>query len=172
MLSNADCDTWSGGSRPRGPGFHGAGFGGADFAGVGADRGCSGRVICGGGLALLIARAYVAAGAGAGVELDDVVGDVAWLLPLVVVVIAATAAAVLVIADATTLVMPMTPRLAVVGGAIKVRSTSLSERNSVSSRTMILTSVATSSRTVGYPSMTVTMFLIRLSWNSSSKKGA
>jgi len=132
-------------------------------------------VICGGGLALPIARAYVAAGAGVGVELTDVAGD-ATLPPLDTEAAIVTAGIATLMTGVTfgTLGTLTTPAL-LEGGAMGIwglRPTSLSERNSSSLRAIMLTPVAASSRTVGWPSMTVTMCLMRLSWNSSSRNGA
>jgi hypothetical protein len=132
-------------------------------------------VICGGGLALPIARAYVAAGAGVGVELTDVAGD-ATLPPLDTEAAVVTAGIATLMTGVTfgtlgTLIIPTLLE----GGAMGIcgfRPTSLSERNSSSLRPIMLTPVAASSRTVGWPSMTVTMCLMRLSWNSSSRNGA
>lgn len=144
----------------------------AEFAG----RGCTGSVICGGGLALVIARAYVgvAAGTVAGVELDEVAGDAVVATPLLLAAFALTVVVVVVLVTLVAVeAMPITPTF--VGGGETtwgVLSTSLSVRNSVSSRFMTRTPVAFSSRTVGKPSSTVTLCWLILSWNSSSRNGA
>lgn len=105
--------------------------------------GCKGRVICGGGLAFLMARAYDAR-AGVGLEVTEVPGLLAG---------GGNGAGNVELRSC-------------------ILSTSLSGRKSDSLRFRTLTPVATSSRTVGKPSTTVIRRLVDSSRRISSRKGA
>jgi hypothetical protein len=106
-------------------------------------------------VAVLTARAYVVAGAWAGVEAAEVAG------------VGVPALVMLPVAGLTS-----NETGAGINGSGRTLSTSFSDRKSRSFKLRMFTPVATSSRTVGMPSRTVTRIGSEASWNSSSRKGA